>query len=115
GSQLRILHAKIYGFGKWVDYSMDFPKTGPLFIYGENESGKTTFHQFILFMFFGMPPRKRKFYQPKTSSNFGGQLVIEDTEIGKITIERYDDRNNGAAICYTDTGEQFAESWLKER
>ncbi|MHA6251636.1 AAA family ATPase [Oceanobacillus sp. CAU 1775] len=109
------MRASIFGFGKLVDYSLDFPQEGPVIIYGENESGKSTFHQFILFMLFGMPPRLRKFYQPKTSSKFGGQLVLFDSEIGEFTIERTDNKNNGAATCFTNTGEVYDESWLKDR
>lgn len=112
---MRILHANIFGFGKWVDYSLEFPLEGPVIIYGENESGKSTFHQFILFMLFGMAPKQRKFYQPKTSSKFGGQLLLSDSEFGEFTIERFDDKDNGAATCFTSTGETYDEGWLKER
>lgn len=112
---MRILRASIFGFGKWVDYSLDFPEEGPVIIYGENESGKSTFHQFILFMLFGMPPKQRKFYQPKTSSKFGGQLVVTDPEIGEFTIERVDNKNNAQATCYTKAGEVYDEEWLKDR
>lgn len=112
---MRIIRANIFGFGQWVDYSLEMPKEGPVFIYGENESGKSTFHQFILFMLFGMPPKQRKYYQPKTSSKLGGQLVLYDSYIGEFTIERFDDKYNGAAICFMDSGETFDESWLKER
>lgn len=112
---MRIVRANIFGFGKWVDYSLEFPDQGPVFIYGENESGKSTFHQFILFMLFGLSPKQRKFYQPKTSSKLGGQLVLFDREIGEFTIERLDDKHNGAAICFMESGETFDETWLKER
>lgn len=112
---MRILRANIFGFGKWVDFSLAFPTDGPAIIYGENESGKSTFHQFILFMLFGMAPKQRKFYQPKTSSKFGGQLILLDSEFGEFTIERFDDKDNGAATCFTSTGETYDEGWLKER
>lgn len=111
---MKIIRAKVFGFGKWVDFELDFPKDGPAFIFGENESGKSTFHQFILFMLFGMPPKQRKLYQPKTSSKLGGQLMMEDPEIGEFTIERFDDKNNGQATCFTSAGESYDESWLKE-
>lgn len=112
---MKIVRANIFGFGKWVDASLEFPEQGPVFFYGENESGKSTFHQFILFMLFGLPPKQRKFYQPKTSSKLGGQLVLFDREIGEFTIERFDDKHNGAAICLMESGEVFDETWLKER
>lgn len=112
---MKIVRAKIFGFGKWVDMEIEFPSEGPFIIFGENESGKSTFHQFILFMLFGMPPRQRKWYQPKTSSKMGGHLVMSDSEIGEFTIERFDHVKNGEATCMTATGEVYGEDWLRER
>lgn len=112
---MRITRARIFGFGKWVDYEFEFPKEGPTVIFGINESGKSTFHQFILFILFGMQPKERKKYQPKTSSKLGGQLVVEDDKVGSFTIERLDDANNGKATCLGPTGEMYDEDWLRER
>src|SRR5699024_2084390 len=41
---------------------------------------------------FDLPPRKRKQFEPKTSSHFGGELVIEDEEIGEVTLQRTETR-----------------------
>ncbi|WP_047982512.1 ATP-binding protein [Ornithinibacillus contaminans] len=112
---MRLVDATIYGFGKWVDYSIDFGEDTFLTIYGENESGKSTIQRFILFMLFGLPPKQRKFYQPKTSSKMGGRLTVIDQEIGKYTIERLNDVRNGAAKCYTPDGSEYDEEWLQER
>jgi len=112
---MKLLRATIYGFGKWVDYSIDFTNEPAMIIYGENESGKSTIQTFILFMLFGMPPRKRAFYRPKTSGKMGGRLVIEDQEAGEFTIERFDEVKNGAAVCYTADGNEHDEEWLKKR
>lgn len=111
---MRFVRAKLFGFGKWVDKEFDF-NASPLFIYGENESGKSTLHQFILFMLFGMQPKERKFYQPKMGSKLGGQLVIADPKVGTYTIERFDDKHNGKAVCFTSSGDTYDETWLKER
>ncbi|MCF3942024.1 ATP-binding protein [Oceanobacillus alkalisoli] len=111
---MRFIRAKLFGFGKWVDKEFDF-NASPLFIYGENESGKSTLHQFILFMLFGMQPKERKFYQPKTSSKLGGHLVMEVPEVGVFTIERFGDLHNGKAVCHAASGETYDEAWLTER
>ncbi|WP_255585318.1 ATP-binding protein [Virgibacillus saliphilus] len=109
------MHATIYGFGKWVDYDIDFTSESVQIIYGENESGKTTLQKFILFMLFGLPPKQRAFYRPKTSGKMGGRLTIVDPIEGTYTIERLDEVRNGAAICFTDDGQEHDETWLKDR
>ncbi|WP_010093732.1 ATP-binding protein [Ornithinibacillus scapharcae] len=112
---MKILQARIYGFGKWVDYEIDFSKHSFITIFGHNESGKSTLQRFLQFMLFGLPPKQRKYYQPKDSSKMGGRLFILDTEIGEYSIERIGDANNGAAKCFTPDGKEYDESWLKER
>lgn len=112
---MKLLHATIYGFGKWIDYSIDLSSDSALCIYGENESGKSTLQKFILFMLFGLPPKQRNFYRPKTSGKMGGKLKIYDPTHGNYTIERLDEVKNGLVTCYTDDGMIHDEAWLKER
>lgn len=110
-----IKQATIYGFGKWIDYSIDFSKKKFICICGENESGKSTIQQFILFMLFGLPPKQRAFYRPKTSGKMGGRLTVIDPVIGEYIIERLDEVQNGAARCYVPDGKEYGEEWLKDR
>lgn len=112
---MRIQHALIYGFGKWIDYSIDFTPNRLICIYGDNESGKSTLQNFILFMLFGLPPKQRTFYQPKTSGKMGGRLTVLDSKVGTYTIERSDTVKNGAAVCYLPDGRVFDDAWLGER
>lgn len=112
---MKLTRATIDGFGKWYDESFDFSTGSLTCLYGENESGKSTLHAFILFMLFGLPPKGRVFYRPKTGAKMGGRLTIHDDKIGEFTIERFDEKQNGAAICYTDDGQQFDEDWLNNR
>ncbi|WP_164669581.1 ATP-binding protein [Virgibacillus doumboii] len=112
---MQLKHAAIYGFGKWVDYSIDFSGEAFTGVYGENESGKSIIQLFILFMLFGLPPKKRNFFRPKTSSKMGGRLTVFDANIGEFTIERFDEIRNGAAICSTPDGQTHDEVWLQER
>ncbi|GGB51518.1 hypothetical protein GCM10011409_31340 [Lentibacillus populi] len=110
-----VTRATIDGFGKWYDQSIDFSQDSLTCLYGENESGKSTLYQFILFMLFGLPPKKRAFFRPKTGAKMGGRLTIYDEEIGEYTIERFDAARNGAALCYTGDGNKHDEEWLKNR
>lgn len=112
---LQIRHAAIYGFGKWVDDTIDFSTRPFVCVYGENESGKSTLQHYILFMLFGLPPKKRAYFQPKTSGKMGGRLTIFDTDYGEFTIERIDGTQNGSATCYTADGQSHGEDWLQER
>ncbi|MEN2767727.1 ATP-binding protein [Ornithinibacillus xuwenensis] len=112
---MKLRSAIIYGFGKWVDYTIDFSEQSFITIYGENESGKTTLQRFLIFMLFGLPPKQRKHYQPKTSSKMGGLLTIVDSEIGEYTIERLHDVRNGTAKCFTSDGGEYDETWLQEK
>lgn len=112
---MKLVHATIYGFGKWIDYSIDLSSESAICIYGDNESGKSTLQKFILFMLFGLPPKKRAFYRPKTSGKIGGKLEVYDQTTGNYTIERLDEVQNGAATCFTSDGMVHDESWLKDR
>src|SRR5699024_1815254 len=78
---------------------------------GENESGKTTLQQFIIYMLFGFPPRKRSAYKPKTSSKLGGRLIVQDESIGQFSIERIEDE----LVCYLPDGSVESDSWLNKQ
>lgn len=108
---MKIRQAHIFGFGKWIDTTFHFPEQSLTCVFGENESGKTTLQQFIIFMLFGFPPRKRSFYQPKKSSKLGGRLVVSHPIVGEFSIERLDDET----ICYLPDGTTKDESWLNQQ
>ncbi|MCT2535555.1 AAA family ATPase [Aquibacillus koreensis] len=111
---MRIKHAYIYGFGKWKDAEIHFSDHHPfIFVSGRNESGKTTLRKFFLFMLFGLQPKQRLYYMPKTGGQMGGRLTITLPEVGDCTIERLHDRNNGEATCYLREGQVYDEEWLK--
>ncbi|MRH44119.1 AAA family ATPase [Aquibacillus halophilus] len=111
---MKILSANIYGFGKWQDEQLNFGDKQLVIISGENESGKSTLRQYMLFMFFGLPPKKREFYFPKTGGKMGGRLTVSTQTHGEFTIERIHDRNNGEAECFFPDGTIENEKWLKE-
>src|SRR5690625_3542890 len=104
----------IYGFGQWIDQSFTLNESLTC-IYGKNESGKSTLQNFILFMLFGLPPKQRKSYRPKTSGQFGGRLTIVDPNLGEYTVERLEGQKNAQATCYLPNGVIKDEKWLTEQ
>lgn len=112
---MQLRNASIYGFGKWVDYEIDFSDQPFLCIYGENESGKSTLRAFLLFMLFGLSPKQRALYHPKKSSKMGGRLTVVDPSVGEFMIERLNHVQNGAAVCYMPDGTTHDEAWLQEK
>lgn len=114
-NNMRLIRAKIYGFGNWMDDTIDFSGHAYICVYGENESGKSTLQQFILFMLFGLPPKMRTYYRPKSSGKMGGRLTVSGDAGEEFTIERLDQVRNGAATCYTPAGGEHDEAWLQDR
>lgn len=102
--------ATIYGFGRWVDKTFAFQTDSIHCFYGENEVGKSTLQQFILFILFGLPPRKRTKFYPKRSNQFGGSLTIYHDRVGVVTIERTDKE----CRCLLADGSERNEAWLQQ-
>lgn len=109
-SEMKFIRATIHSFGKWVDTEFDF-SNGPLIcFYGENESGKSTLRQFLLYMLFGLEPKKRREFQPKNRMEIGGSLKLYDESIGMLTIQRKED----ICKCLLEDGKAYDETWWKE-
>lgn len=104
----------IYGFGKWSNKELLFSE-GLNCIYGNNEAGKSTIHQAIIYILFGLNSKLREQYKPKVGPNMGGQLVIEQISGINFTIERQEGVRNGQATCYLKNGDQKDEIWLKKQ
>lgn len=112
---MKITYIDIYGFGKWEDQQFDFSKAPFIILQGENEAGKSTLHQFMLFMLFGLPPKERSKFLPKKGGKLGGKMTLITTDQTEFTIERLHDRYKGAARCFTKQGEIKDEVWLNEQ
>ncbi|RWZ55234.1 hypothetical protein EQV77_11345 [Halobacillus fulvus] len=110
---MKLLTADIYGFGKWKEESFSFSDYEVNVFSGKNEAGKSTIHQFLLFILFGLPPKRREFFRPKTGGTIGGRLRLLTPDFGEITIERVHDKRNGEALCRLADGEEHGEEWLK--
>ncbi|MFG6116268.1 AAA family ATPase [Halobacillus sp. MO56] len=109
---MKITYLHIYGFGKWQNFELDLENGNFPVMVGDNEAGKSTLRKFLLFMLFGLPPKQREFFQPKTGGPIGGrmELLMEDEK--KVMVERVHDRHNGAAVCRLPNGEERDESYL---
>ncbi|WP_066191920.1 AAA family ATPase [Gracilibacillus timonensis] len=110
---MRIMQVDIYGFGKWVDASFSFDQGNYIEISGDNESGKTTLRQFILYILFGLKPKPLAAYMPKKGSALGGRITLTDIYQVPVTVERV--RGKQGVKVYTTDGEIFDENWLNQR
>ncbi|KHE72790.1 AAA family ATPase [Halobacillus sp. BBL2006] len=111
---MNVKEIHIYGFGKWQDQSFVLEEGIVNLVSGQNEAGKSTLHQFILFILFGLSPKQREYYQPKKGGAVGGKLVIDTQDHVRVTIERLHDQRNGKAVCRLENGDEYEEEWLYE-
>ncbi|GAA0329140.1 AAA family ATPase [Oceanobacillus oncorhynchi subsp. oncorhynchi] len=107
---MRIKEITIYGFGRWVDQTFSFSGSNLITLLGDNEAGKTTLHQFILYMLFGMSKKQCDFYRPKTSSKLGGRMILEHPAEGNVMIERLD---ASEVRCFDNVGAERDMTWFR--
>ncbi|ARI78117.1 ATP-binding protein [Halobacillus mangrovi] len=111
---MNIKEIHIYGFGKWQNKVFSLEQGQVNLLSGQNEAGKSTIHQFILFMLFGLTPKQREYYQPKKGGAIGGQLTISTEKHQQVVIERLHNQRNGKALCRLANGVEHGEDWLYE-
>ncbi|MEG0496741.1 MAG: AAA family ATPase [Carnobacterium sp.] len=113
--KLKIKSIEIYGFGKWIDKKIEGLEQVQLF-YGENEAGKTTLMAFIHCILFGFPTKQSSDlrYEPKTSSQYGGKLLIEDNLYGEVSVERVKGKANGKVTVTLPSGEIGSDKLLEK-
>ena len=105
----------IQGFGKFENKSVEF-KNGINIVYGENESGKTTIHNFIDGMFYGfLKPNMKstryldehKLYEPWKKNKYAGIIsFVYDEESYRIERE-FTRRNESTKVFLESTGEEI--------
>ncbi|WP_077310329.1 AAA family ATPase [Terribacillus halophilus] len=110
---MRISGGHIYDFGKLHDFTFNFLDQSLVIVHGENETGKSTFKAFLIYMLFGMRPRELQRYLPRTGGTPGGRLKLLFPE-GEVVVERIQDRHNGQAVCYTKA-DQKDQQWLERQ
>jgi uncharacterized protein YhaN len=95
---VKLVRAKIFGFGKWVDQDFEINSDYQV-IYGNNEAGKTTFLTFIKSILFGFASArgasKYEQYRPKNGANYGGELIFHDENDNDWTVRRIDGKGDG--------------------
>ena len=87
---MRVTGWSVDGFGILHDYQKRDLPAGLAVFEGQNESGKSTLHDFLRGVLFGFPRvgrNKSPYYPPLNGGRHGGRLFVE-TAGGAITIER---------------------------
>ncbi|UII56875.1 AAA family ATPase [Cytobacillus spongiae] len=112
---MRILGIHIYGYGKLENYRLDNLQN-MVVLYGENEAGKSTIMSFIHSILFGFPTKQQAElrYEPKLGSKYGGQLIVQFPNIGKVVIERVKGKAVGDVSVVLEDGTRGTEELLKE-
>ncbi len=104
---MKIIELNIYGYGQFNH--RNFTLKSPLLqvIYGKNEAGKSTIMSFIQSILFGFPAKIQNAnrYEPKLVNTYGGALIVETDQYGKIKIERLPGKAAGEVILYLENGE----------
>jgi uncharacterized protein YhaN len=111
---MRLIQLQIYGYGKLINqvYNIEHLQL----IYGENEAGKSTIMSFIHSILFGFPTRQQTQlrYEPKSSSEYGGKIICESKEFGKLSIERVKGKAAGNVTVQFEDGRNGGEEALLE-
>lgn len=112
---MKILEIHIYGYGKLENIVLN-NISGQQVFYGENEAGKSTIMSFIHSMLFGFPTKQQSElrYEPKRGTKYGGQLVIQLKQKGKVVIERVKGKATGDVSVLLEDGTVGGEELLKE-
>ena len=113
---MKLKQLKVHNFGKLNDREINF-EDGVNIIYGPNESGKTTLHEFIRGMFYGITRQRGRAsrndlytrYEPwENSSYFSGTLRFESGgKDFRITRNFYKNDIKEEFVCETD-GERLS-------
>ncbi|MDV2583421.1 ATP-binding protein [Alkalibacillus haloalkaliphilus] len=97
---------EIVSFGKWKNEELELTN-GFNYLYGPNESGKSSIRMFITYVLFGLAPAERKQYTSLVDGQLGGRIIIHD-EGNEYTIERFAHIHRGKRIAY-HLGEKLDE------
>lgn len=110
-----IKEIQIYGYGKLENVTISNLDSFSVF-YGENEAGKSTIMSFIHSMLFGFPTKVQveQRYEPKSGIRYGGKLLLETSDKGRIVIERTKGKATGDVTVTLEDGTRGGEDLLKE-
>lgn len=113
GEAMKIKRLEIYGYGKWVDQTFDLNNGLQIFL-GENEAGKSTLMSFIHSILFGFPTRNSTLlrYEPLESSRYGGKIIVDDSQLGEVIIERIHGKVTGDVTVTLEDGSTGSDDLL---
>ncbi|BCB02922.1 ATP-binding protein [Bacillus sp. KH172YL63] len=110
---MKLIELHIYGYGKLEDKHYQL---GDLqLFYGENEAGKSTIMSLIHSILFGFPTKQQAMlrYEPRSSTKYGGRLVCETADHGKVSIERMKGKATGDVTVQFEDGRIEGEETLQ--
>lgn len=115
---MQLKNIQINGFGKLEDVNVNLKK-GLNLIIGENESGKSTFMEFIKAIFYGVNRNKNgkdfsdfEKFKPWNDKNFSGKLTY-DIDENEYVVYREFNKNN--AKVYDKSGTEITNDFNKDK
>ena len=96
---MRIKKLHIDGFGIYRDASFSLSSRSIAVLHGQNETGKSTFMEFVRTVLFGFPTRGAdQWFPPLAGGNHGGRLEIVSDAGKHFTFERHRGPRGGSLV-----------------
>lgn len=113
---MKIIELNIYGYGQFNHINFTLHPHAFQVIYGKNEAGKSTIMSFIQSILFGFPAKiqNENRYEPKRVKTYGGALIVDTEQYGKVKIERLPGKAAGEVTLYFENGETGSGELLNQ-
>lgn len=112
---VKLLSIQIYGYGKLENVIFNNLQEINVF-YGENEAGKSTIMSFIHSILFGFPTKQQNElrFEPKKGAKYGGQLILQFKDKGKVVVERVKGKAVGDVKILLEDGTVGGDELLQD-
>ncbi len=112
---MKLIKLHLYGFGRFQNVQIELANESIHVFLGENEAGKSTIRAFIRCILFGFPTKQQSElrYEPRLGGQYGGSIVIDTNQYGKVTVERISGKATGDVHVYFADGSIGGEAELK--